>query len=265
MNYLKVKNHEKFQAYKDGRPIHWIKLHISILDDYELEQLGSSEQLALIKIWCLAAKMNNKIPDDNAYLSRKLGFSFDLEQIKSLGFLIPYDIVPSRTEKSVRDGTISYTEREERREEPPPSPPLQGGVEKLISEFHLPDDWDPGLHDRWRDWVSVLCSRRRKTPPETLQSQVEVLVGLGQQKALATLNCSISGNYQGLVTPKGTVSLTKEQIDTDILRIESETAARKAQIKAWEEESEPEAVSKILRSVRDGTVSYGSLRDSTEG
>ena len=37
MNCLKVRNWDKLQQYKDGRPVHWIKLYVEMLDDYEFD------------------------------------------------------------------------------------------------------------------------------------------------------------------------------------------------------------------------------------
>ena len=37
--YLSVKNWDKFQQYKDDRPMVFIRVDVGVLDDYEMEQL----------------------------------------------------------------------------------------------------------------------------------------------------------------------------------------------------------------------------------
>jgi len=108
MEYLQVKNWDTFQQYKDRDP-KWIKLHRHILDDYEFEHLTEVQQCHLMKIWLLASKLDNKIPDDPDWVAKKIGAKnkVQLDQLVAVGFLLPY--------KSVQNCTETYTEK--RREE----------------------------------------------------------------------------------------------------------------------------------------------------
>ena len=91
MDYLMVKNWKRFQHYKERNPT-WIKLHASILVDYEFRSLSVPVQLQLIYIWILAGKISNKIPDDPDYISQQIGLRrINLEILKSKGFIVPYD------------------------------------------------------------------------------------------------------------------------------------------------------------------------------
>lgn len=72
IEYLVVKDFEKFQHYKDREPP-WIKLHRSLLRNYEFLQLPETAQLHLIKIWLLASQIGNKIPNDDAFIAREIG------------------------------------------------------------------------------------------------------------------------------------------------------------------------------------------------
>lgn len=90
--YLVVKDFEKFQHYKDREPP-WIKLHRSILRNYEFLQLPETAQLHLIKIWLLASQIGNKIPNDDDFIAREIGADkYELIQNKLLiiraGFLV---------------------------------------------------------------------------------------------------------------------------------------------------------------------------------
>jgi hypothetical protein len=70
--YLRVRNFEKFQTFKDRTPL-WFKFYVSVLDDEELEALPEPTELHLYKIWALAARMGNLIPNDAGWIGRKIG------------------------------------------------------------------------------------------------------------------------------------------------------------------------------------------------
>jgi hypothetical protein len=130
-DFLKVKNLDQFQQYKDGRPIHWIKLHLSLLDDYTFNRLPETAQIHLIKIWMYAAKNKGRIENDPKWIQRRIeaDSKIDLEQLVRAGFLIPYE--------TVRDGTKSYLEErreEERREEGDKTPDCPH--QKIIDLYH---------------------------------------------------------------------------------------------------------------------------------
>ncbi len=92
MRYLRVKNWEEYQHYKDRRPP-WIKLHESLLDDYEFAALSDTQKAHLMLIWLLAGKMENKIPLDPEWLKRKIvaQTKVDLDAFVQAGFLIVID------------------------------------------------------------------------------------------------------------------------------------------------------------------------------
>lgn len=90
MKYLTVKNWDNFQHYKDRNPP-WIKLHRSLLDDYEFSSLPDVVKGQLMLIWVFASQNEGKIPQDAKFLERKLGFTerCALQQMVESGFLIP--------------------------------------------------------------------------------------------------------------------------------------------------------------------------------
>lgn len=99
MNYLRVKNWEQFQNYKDREP-KWIKLHRSLLDDYEYNHLADAAKSHLIGIWLLAAKLDNKIPCDAKWIASKIGAESEVQLTPLLkaNFLEPYESVQNCTE-----------------------------------------------------------------------------------------------------------------------------------------------------------------------
>ncbi len=74
MTYLRVKNHDKYQHYKDRNPP-WIKLYRSILADYDLRQIPIPSRLCFIYCTLLACETDNRIPHDLKYLSERMGLT----------------------------------------------------------------------------------------------------------------------------------------------------------------------------------------------
>lgn len=89
MEYLTIKNWAEFQHYKDRNPP-WIKLHRTLLYDYEFSCLQDASKLHLILIWLLASQSDGKIPDDPKFIQRRLALTSppNLKQLIELGFLV---------------------------------------------------------------------------------------------------------------------------------------------------------------------------------
>lgn len=90
VRYLKVKNWSEFQHYKDRNPP-WIKLHRTLLDDYEFSCLQDASKAHLMLIWLFASQNDGAVPEDAAFLKRKLGLEKEpnLKWFVNHGLLIP--------------------------------------------------------------------------------------------------------------------------------------------------------------------------------
>lgn len=88
MRYLSVRNLNKYQHYKNRRPP-WIKLHVSIFDDYAFQCLQDASKLHLMLFWLLASQVDNHIPYDLVFIQRKLGTTspVDVEELILQGFI----------------------------------------------------------------------------------------------------------------------------------------------------------------------------------
>lgn len=89
MNYLRVKNWEEFQHYRDRSPP-WIKLHRDLLRDYRFTCLQDASKLHLVLIWLLASQMDNMIPADEVFIKNQIGISgeLNLKELIDNGFLV---------------------------------------------------------------------------------------------------------------------------------------------------------------------------------
>ena len=71
--YLRVRNFERFQHYRDGRAVKWIKLYTGLLDNYEWSQLPDDAKGHLVAIWILAARNGNRLPNDAEWIRARIG------------------------------------------------------------------------------------------------------------------------------------------------------------------------------------------------
>lgn len=86
--YIQVKNFEKFQHYKERNPI-WIKLYYETLDDYEFSCLPDASKWLALGLWMLASRTENRIPNDAAWIAKKLSLTerIKLDPLLSAGFI----------------------------------------------------------------------------------------------------------------------------------------------------------------------------------
>ncbi len=90
MNYLKIKNWDRWQSYRNdrGQPP-WIKVHRCVLRNPEWVSLSDAEKGQLLSMWLLAADRDGEIPDSEE-LVKKLCFLTnkpDFNKFKELSFL----------------------------------------------------------------------------------------------------------------------------------------------------------------------------------
>jgi hypothetical protein len=88
VSVLRVKKWAEFQHYRDRAPT-WIKLYNRLLDDYAFIQLPEAAQAQLVKLWLLASRNDNQIPDDPAFISRAIhsGSRLHVDTLITAGFL----------------------------------------------------------------------------------------------------------------------------------------------------------------------------------
>ena len=89
--YLRVKNYERYQHYKDRRPP-WVKFYIELLDDYALNRQKPTTRLLAVLFLLLAATHDNRIPNDSEWIAEKAHMKSrdvaeSVETLVSIGFL----------------------------------------------------------------------------------------------------------------------------------------------------------------------------------
>jgi uncharacterized phage protein (TIGR02220 family) len=117
MEYLRVRNWEEFQHYKDRNPP-WIKLHRALLDNYEFCSLKDSQKAHLVLIWILASQNDGLVPNDRAFLEKKLScIGLDLSVFVQAGFLIVEQFASNALAGDKQSATVTARLEEKRREE----------------------------------------------------------------------------------------------------------------------------------------------------
>jgi hypothetical protein len=141
MTHLSVKNWEQFQHYKDRSPP-WIKLHRDLLRDYDFACLQDASKLHLVLMWLLASQLDNKIPNDAAWITHQLGLSepVKLKPLLDKGFIFMVQDA-SKTLADCKQSAIGETETEAYKEETE----RENAPRKRVAATgtRIPENWVP--------------------------------------------------------------------------------------------------------------------------
>ena len=117
MDYLSIKNWDKYQHYKDRNPP-WIKLHHSLLDDYEFSCLQDASKLLLMILYMLASRTENKIPADPEWIRQKgmLKTKPDFTELLVVGFIDKFDDAGNLLADCLQDASKVLDQRQRQRQ-----------------------------------------------------------------------------------------------------------------------------------------------------
>jgi hypothetical protein len=145
MKYLRIRNFERFQHYKDRRPP-WIKLYRDLWSDPAFFELSLQDRYFLISFFVVASQNENKIPANEHWLQREMAVrcKIPIESLVASGWLEWEQDASAMLATSVHDDSISLVlprERDRERnteEEKKPPNPLSGAFEKIWKLFPNP-------------------------------------------------------------------------------------------------------------------------------
>lgn len=144
--YIAPKNWAEFQHYKDRSPS-WIKLHKSILDNYEYQCLPIASKALAPMLWLLASEYDDgKIPADLNRIAFRIRISVaDLQDALShlitSGFFVGYQGASEVLAGCLPREEIEKSKRERRVEKI--SPDGDSPQKSSSKGSRLPDDWKP--------------------------------------------------------------------------------------------------------------------------
>lgn len=155
MEYISIRNWEKFQHYGDRNPP-WIKLHQSLFRDYDYAKLNDESKLLLISLFLLASITGNKIPNDPEWVrvETKIQGKIDFQPLFDTRFLLSYN--------ASKRLALEEKRREEKSITPPAVSAFRGATHRYPAKSWF-DDIDSAVGDnpetvmRWRElckeWV----------------------------------------------------------------------------------------------------------------
>ena len=122
--YLRVKNLDKYQHYKNRCPP-WIKLHLSTVRDYDFSCLQDASKAHLMLIWLLASQLDNRIPNDPDWVKCQTGMRTkpNLNLLIEKGFLA-LEQDASNTLADCKQSAMPETETEAYTKEAETEPPI---------------------------------------------------------------------------------------------------------------------------------------------
>lgn len=151
---LKIKNWSDFQHYKDRAPP-WVKLHHSLLDNFEFHCLPVASKALAPMLWLLASEnLDGSIPDDLTEIAFRLRTTADdvqkaLKPLIEKGFVVSDSNVLADCYQYALPETETETETDMRK-------PTVSPVKQRNPKYPKPDDVEQSV---WDDFVS---HRKRK-------------------------------------------------------------------------------------------------------
>jgi hypothetical protein len=121
---IEIKNWSSLQSYKDRRPP-WIRLHKTILDDFEFHSMSVGARALLPMIWLLASEDTDPVSGMIRYGYNKIAFRLRLpenevkkscEELEKTGFIGLLQDEGDSVTQTLQDGNETVTP-EKRREE----------------------------------------------------------------------------------------------------------------------------------------------------
>lgn len=199
--YIRVKNWDKFQHYKDRTPP-WIKLYNDLLSDYDFTCLQDDSKLHLVMIYLVASQTENRIPNDGNWIKKKAMLDNDvrLQPLIDAGFI---ELVQSDSETIAdrkQDAIPEERREEERREE-------KEGEEEAArgepAEADSPPESNAVIYEGANFAITAIDLEQHKLqfPRFRKFTREEQLVAYQQADAKATIKLEEQPNYN----PKNTL------------------------------------------------------------
>ena len=140
MKYIRVKQWDRFQHYKDRNPP-WIKLYNDLLSTQEWVSTNNASRALMIASMLLASRTNNRIPADMDYI-RKAGC---LNETPDYSELLAFDFVEIIDESGNASELLAecYQNARESREEKSREEKSRSNSDARPRGTRLPKEWLP--------------------------------------------------------------------------------------------------------------------------
>jgi len=172
---LRIRNWEKFQHYKDRNPP-WIKLHKDLLMSEQWVIATDAQRALLIAIMLLAARNDNAIPENPAYIQKvaHLDETPDLSWLVDVGFC---DRCVANATVSVANATVGVADATQ-------NTPFVYSETETEAETEKSIGHPPPVDDRFDDFWSIWPKKVQK---KTAQTAWKNMTKKNREAALAAL------------------------------------------------------------------------------
>lgn len=212
---LRIRNWEKWQSYrKDRKQPPWIKLHRSLLRDWDFISLSCAERGQLMTLWMLAADRDGEIPADPLVIQKlcHLDEDIDLQKFIDHGFIeagcqSDAKVTPPRRQsdppdkkrnKKLIDANTKLDKSNNKL--------IIGKAENRKTDAQTKAIYPPELNtDAWKQYLQYRReAKMRKLTPRGEQLQIEKLIRFGDHsKQQACIEETIRNGWQGIFEPRG--------------------------------------------------------------
>lgn len=166
---LRIKNWSEFQHYKDRAPP-WVKLHHSLLDNFEFHSLPVASKALAPMLWLLASEnLDGSISDDLTEVAFRLRTTVKdvqaaLNPLIDKGFVVSDSNVLADCQQNALPETETEAETEARK-------PSVSSVQQRNPKYQKPDDVEQTV---WDDFVAHRKRKRGSITALVVQSiQIE--------------------------------------------------------------------------------------------
>lgn len=227
MKFLRIRNFERFQHYRDRRPP-WIKLYRDLWNDPRFFELSEADRYFLISFFVIASQNDNKVPPNQSWLKREMATrkGVPIDRLLASGWLEWWEQDASKQDastvlaKSVHDDSIvlSLARSRETERETEGDPPVV--PQRVTDTVKYPPDFEEFwlVYPRHVGKGEALKSWRKIRPSSTLKDTI--LAAVIQQKESADWT-----REQGRYIPHPATWLNQSRWDDDV-RLIAKAAAR---------------------------------------
>ncbi len=118
MQFVRVRNFEKFQHYKNRNPL-WIKLYNDLWGQEEFFTLDDAAKAHVIGFFALASRTNNRIPLNLGWIEHEIRASspVDIDRLFAAKFIEPLGKSASKPASALADHVLAQSREEKNRVE----------------------------------------------------------------------------------------------------------------------------------------------------
>lgn len=200
--FLGIRKLRGYQHYTDRNPP-WVKLHQSMLEDYDFASLPDATKYHAIASILLASRCENRIPADPRWIQHRLNATdqIDLDALVNCGFFEVYSDASGTLAEGLRDASKPLERAEQSRGERGPladrkTKAKTPGEGKTIPD--LPGELDDEIfRSVLTDWLAYKSERREPYKPMGLRMLVSGLEKRGLIEATAALLMAMERGWKG--------------------------------------------------------------------